>query len=315
MKLQSFSLADQTITLQEHPKVWSPFSADRILQVLLEQGYLDDLADRHVLDFCTGSGILGIMCGRLGAAAVTLSDYCTIALAIATQNAHRNGLTNVRAIHSDRFAQIPTQSYDLILCNPPVQPWLYTDLNDQAHRQRVEAWNEAGADGRLVLDSLLLEAMDYLKPGGKLVTATSSRHGYRKTQRLLDHHWPGRWREIYRAEQRILPAYHGPYLQSWLEMQTHDLDWRVYQKDEHDRPFAVYTDAQGEIWLLTDTGNIPESIPICWQRQQGIWQAIGGLRAQESTSMVLSDAQANRLLERSQAGDWYYTYHLLEAVR
>ncbi|NEO84013.1 MAG: class I SAM-dependent methyltransferase [Spirulina sp. SIO3F2] len=306
MTIQTIALADCQVKLQHNPQVWSPFSATEILQVLKAQGYLDNLQHSHVLDFGTGSGILGIALGLAGAASITLSDYCEIAVAIAAQNAKHNGLEQIEVIHSDRFTQVQRQDYDLILCNPPVQPWLYTDLTDQSHRQRVEAWNEAGADGRLVLDSLLLEAMNHLKVGGRLITATSSRHGYAKTQHLLDVYW-GQWREIYAVEQPIVPDYHGPYLKSWQAMQAQDLDLRVYQKDEQGRPFAFYHQA-GVPELIT----LENETPTRWQQGNTGWQTI---TIDGQNTKTLTEVDLNRLLQAQQESCWYYMYYIVEAIK
>lgn len=306
MTTQTLSLADRQVTLQQHPQVWSPFSATEILQVLKTQGYLDNLQHSHVLDFCTGSGILGITLGLAGAASVTLSDYCEIAVAIAAQNAQHNGLEDVAVIHSDRFAQIQRQDYDLILSNPPVQPWLYTDLTDQEHRHRVEAWNEAGADGRLVLDSLLLEAMQHLRVGGRLITATSSRHGYAKTRYLLDSCW-GQWREIYAIEQPIVPDYHGPYLKSWQAMQNCDLDLRVYQKDAWGRPFAFYHHAD-EHHLIT----VEDETVVHWQQVGDTWRTEA---TNNQGSTVLAEVELNHFLQAEQHSNWYYMYYIVEAIK
>ena len=161
MKTQPLEIAHLTVQLTEHPEVWSPLSAIEMLSCLMEHGHLAGLEQRRVLDFGTGSGIVGIVCGLLGAAPIELSDYSAIAAQVAEANARLNGLTQVRGIQSDRFQQIPPVAYDLIISNPPVQPWLFTELEHPDNRSKVAAWNEAGADGRLVLDALLTIAADF----------------------------------------------------------------------------------------------------------------------------------------------------------
>ena len=208
-------------------------------------------------------------------------------------------------VHSDRFISINRRDYDLIISNPPVQPWLYTDMANQQQRGQAAAWNEAGADGRLVLDSVLQEAMHYLKVGGRLITSTTSRHGHRRTQSLLNQHWFNQWREIYRAEHACIQDYHGPYLQSWLAMQAQDLDLRVYQKDREGRPFAFYTDPNGQASLITLRGDTP----IRWQPQDGQWCAVAG-----SSSVIppLHDEEIQALQADAQQSEWYYQYCLIE---
>lgn len=307
MNLQTVSLAGYDIVLQQHPNVWSPLSASEILQVLMRQGRLDTIKDAHVLDFGTGSGILGILCGLLGAASVTVSDYCETAVMIAAQNAKRNGLNCVEAVHSDRFTGIKRTDYDLIISNPPVQPWLYTDLENWGERGRVEAWNEAGIDGRLVLDSLLCQARQYLKVGGRLITASSSRHGYAKTQYLLNLHWPGQWQRIYNIECSILPSYHGPYLKTWQALQAQDLDLRVYQKDALNRPFAYNPDSPGGPTFIAKDKNTT----ALWQLKGGRWRSVSEI---QMLSNGIDSGAISKIVEDSSSSGWWYEYCLLEAV-
>ncbi|MEY2977104.1 MAG: hypothetical protein RLZZ435_1243, partial [Cyanobacteriota bacterium] len=297
MNLQTVDIGSHTLQLHQDPGVWSPYSAVEMLTVLTTQGKLQNLENAHVLDFGTGSGIVGIFCGLMGAASVTLSDYCEKAVTIAEKNAKLNGLNHVKAIQGDR------NDYDLIISNPPVQPWLYTDVIDQVHRSRVEAWNEAGSDGRLVLDSLLKDARNYLKRGGRLITSSSSRHGHRKTQHLLDTYWSGKWQEVYAAEHPILPAYHGPYLPSWQSMQVQDLDFRVYQKDQYDRCYAYQEVGEKSLLLIEQDQQV-----VRWQSIDNQWFAVDDqdqkISPQPQTAPNIDQLISDR--------DWLYQYYLLE---
>jgi len=306
MDLQTVTIVNHTLQLRQHPSVWSPYSACDMLKTLHAQGKFRGLENAHVLDFGTGSGIVGIFCGLMGAASVTLSDYCEKAVIIAEENAKLNGLKEVKVIQSDRFSHIDRQDYDLIISNPPVQPWLYTNLSDQEHRSRVEAWNEAGADGRLVLDSLLKEGRQYLKPGGRLITSSSSRHGHRQTQALLKTYWPDQWQEIYAVEYPILSSYHGPYLPSWQTMQVRDLDLRVYQKNQQEQSYA-YQVLQGKATLLTTQGGQV----FRWHVFGNQWVAVDD-RGQE---VVPQPSTLPDLVTFPPSAEWRYIYYLLEAVR
>ena len=304
--LQSVTIADHTIQLRQHPSVWAPYSACDMLRTLHKQGKFEGLENAHVLDFGTGSGIVGIFCGLMGAASITLLDYCEKAVMIAGENAKLNGLNNIKVIQSDRFSHIDRDDYDLIISNPPVQPWLYTDLSNQKDRPRVEAWNEAGADGRLVLDSLLKEGRNYLKPGGRLITSSSSRHGHQQTQTLLNTYWPQQWQEIYAMEYPILSSYHGPYLPSWQTMQVQDLDLRVYQKNAQDQPYA-YQVLEGKGTLLTIAG---ERVTR-WEVVNNEWVAVD----EGGKAVVPQPASVPDVDEFLSSAEWLYLYYLLEAVK
>ncbi|RZM76524.1 methyltransferase [Leptolyngbya iicbica] len=312
MRTQQLQISHLTVQLMEHPEVWSPLSAVEMLSFLVEHGILKALDQQQVLDFGTGSGIVGIVCGLLGATSVTLSDYSAIAAQVAAANARQNGLTNVMGVQSDRFQQIPPTPYDLVISNPPVQPWLFTNLDQPDNRTQVAAWNEAGADGRLVLDALLTTAMQFLGPGGRLITSSSSRHGHRQTLNLLDTYWPQRWRQIYAAQHAILPDYHGPYIQIWQHLQALDGDLRIYQLDERDRRFAPQTDAAGNPIVITELSlSGPPQPTILRLLPSGDWAA----ESPQGDRLTILSAQDDRLPGKATSEHWYYEYYLFEAWR
>ena len=312
MGTQQLQISHLTVQLTDHPEVWSPLSAVEMLSFLVEHDFLSALEKQRVLDFGTGSGVVGIVCGLLGAGSITLSDYSEIAAQVAAANAQQNGLTNVTGVQSDRFQQIPHATYDLIISNPPVQPWLLTDLNHPDHRTQVAAWNEAGADGRLVLDALLTTAAEFLSSEGRLITSSSSRHGHRQTQRLLDAHWSQRWQQIYAAQHAILPDYHGPYIEIWQHLQALDGDLRIYQLDDRDRRFAKQTDAAGHPIIITELSlaGPPEAV-FLRPLSSGDW-SVESPQGDRLTTLAADDA---RLPGAAASEHWYYEYYLFEAWR
>lgn len=91
---------------------------------LIEKGLMPWLGERdpqRALDLCTGSGCIGIaLAAHFPGLAVDLVDVSESALAIARQNIADHGLDErVRARHSDAFAALAGEQYDLILSNPP----------------------------------------------------------------------------------------------------------------------------------------------------------------------------------------------------
>jgi len=311
MNTQPLQIAHLAVQWQAHPQVWSPLSAVEMMSFLVTHDYLKDLDQRSVLDFGTGSGVVGIVCGLLGAAPLILSDYSEVAATVAKQNALLNGLSQVQSVQSDRFAQIPNHSYDLIISNPPVQPWLFTDLAHPDARGKVAAWNEAGADGRLVLDALLKQAKAFLAPGGRLITSSSSRHGHRQTVKLWEQYWSGRWEQIYAIEHAILPDYHGPYLPIWKHLQALDGDLRIYQIDDRNRRFAQQLDATGQPITITELelDGRPQAV-ILRQNPTGEW------RVSTPDGMPLCQIAADdpRLPGPPSSDRWYYQYYLFQGL-
>nr|VFK47879.1 MAG: Ribosomal protein L11 methyltransferase (PrmA) [Candidatus Kentron sp. TC]VFK59473.1 MAG: Ribosomal protein L11 methyltransferase (PrmA) [Candidatus Kentron sp. TC] len=74
MDMKKYDICGHEVALLSQPDVWSPHSAVEMTTYLVEAGYLRGLENRRVLDMGTGSGVIGILCGLLGAKSVTLSD-------------------------------------------------------------------------------------------------------------------------------------------------------------------------------------------------------------------------------------------------
>lgn len=110
-----------------------------------------------IVDVCTGSGCLGILCAlRFPGAEVTLVDVDASAVDLAGRNVAMHALqSRVRVVRSDLFEALGEQKWDLILSNPP-----YVDAADLAtmppeYRHESELGLAGGADGLDVVVRLL----------------------------------------------------------------------------------------------------------------------------------------------------------------
>ena len=330
MDIEKYTVSGHEIALSSNPQVWPPHSAMEMLTFLVEAGYLKDLEPLKVLDMGTGSGIVGILCALLGAKAVTLTDYSHAAVAQALENAKLNGV-EAKGIQSDRFAGLgpmedggkdrgenggetpdkDNPKYDLIISNPPVQPWLHTDRAHLEERPNVADWNEAGEDGRLVLDALIEESQGYLANNGVLITSCSTRHGHAKTLALLNRHWQDNWEVIYASEHAIDEAYHGDYMSAWRGMQAMDNDLRVYQLDARQRRFAREIAPDGGEFILATLKVDGKEIPVRFTRTGQGWRVtdIHGDTIKE-IGPDHPDVPGPAL-----TGHWYYTYYLIRAQK
>ena len=131
------------------------------LGLIKERGY------RTVLDLCCGTGCIGISLAALSGAAVTLADISADALALARENAEKNGVC-ARVTETDLFSNIK-RSFDLIACNPP-----YLSDADMAALQREVRFEPAlalygGADGLDFYRRIRTEYAAHLNPGGALL--------------------------------------------------------------------------------------------------------------------------------------------------
>ena len=109
------------------------------------------LAERRVLDFACGSGVIGaFMMALEPTARVDLLDADAVALAAAGEN-----VPGARLIRSDGFDALSLGRYDLIVSNPP--------------------YHEGKAETGRVVEGLVREASDHLEFGGSLMLVTQRR--------------------------------------------------------------------------------------------------------------------------------------------
>ncbi|MFT0211160.1 50S ribosomal protein L3 N(5)-glutamine methyltransferase [Pseudomonas sp. F1_0610] len=125
----------------------------------------------RILDLCTGSGCIGIVCAEeFPDAEIVLSDLSFDALEVANINIERHGLEErVYTVQSDGFNGLPNQKFDLIVSNPP-----YVDAEDflempEEFKHEPSMALECGADGLDLVRRMLAEAADHLTQEGLLV--------------------------------------------------------------------------------------------------------------------------------------------------
>ncbi|HEX2085165.1 MAG TPA: HemK2/MTQ2 family protein methyltransferase [Solirubrobacteraceae bacterium] len=156
------------------PGVFAPISDSRFLADVLREQTLPPRAS--LLDLCCGSGILAITAAMRGARSVTAVDRSRRAVLTTRLNARLNGV-RVKALRGDLFEPVGDQRFDAIVSNPPYVP-AETDELPASGPER--AW-EAGADGRVILDRIIEEAPQHLRPGGFLLLVSSSILGTDRT--------------------------------------------------------------------------------------------------------------------------------------
>ncbi len=125
----------------------------------------------HILDMCTGSGCLAILSALyFPSAQVDAVDLSEAALKVAQRNVHEYGLEERLTLHkSDLFDQLPTQQYDLIVCNPPYvnQASMLALPTEYKHEPSMAL--AGGLTGMDLVARILQAAPSYLKPEGLLI--------------------------------------------------------------------------------------------------------------------------------------------------
>lgn len=131
--------------------------------------FIDD-EPATILDLCTGGGCIAIaLAYAFEDAQVDAVDISTEALEVADINIQEHGLAErVFPVHSDLFAALKGQKYDLIVSNPP-----YVDAEDMGdlpdeYQHEPELALAAGEDGLELVELMLQQAPTYLNEGGWL---------------------------------------------------------------------------------------------------------------------------------------------------
>lgn len=125
----------------------------------------------QVLELCTGGGSLALAMAQAQPHwAVSALDLSPEALQLAAENAALNGLSGrVRWLHSDLFAAVQGERFDLIVANPP-----YLSQDEYAalpaeYACEPELALPSGHDGLDLTLRMLAEAPDHLTDNGLLV--------------------------------------------------------------------------------------------------------------------------------------------------
>ncbi len=124
------------------------------------------------LDLCCGGGCIGIaIASTFVDCHVDMADLSQDALDLAAVNINKHALQDrMQLMQGDLFQPIEAkQQYDLIVSNPP-----YVDAEDMRILAREFSHEPqmglaAGADGLDIVDTILQDAADYLKPDGVLI--------------------------------------------------------------------------------------------------------------------------------------------------
>ena len=75
--------------------------------------------ESHVLDLCSGCGIIGLLAAIETGARVTGVELDTVLWDMSVRSAMLNGLDNAAFINADLKAYAPEARFDIVVCNPP----------------------------------------------------------------------------------------------------------------------------------------------------------------------------------------------------
>ena len=124
----------------------------------------------RIIDVGTGSGAIGLtLAAERPAWQITVSDISSAALRVAADNQSRLRLDQVRLLESHLLDQVLSESFDLVISNPPYI------ANDDSHLLQGDLRFEpavalsSGPDGLDLIRKLVAQALRVLKPRGWLL--------------------------------------------------------------------------------------------------------------------------------------------------
>jgi release factor glutamine methyltransferase len=136
-----------------------------------------DAGPCSVADVGTGSGAIAVCVARhLPGCRVTAIDTSPAALDVARQNAADHGVADrIDFIRSDLFASVDgAATFDFIVSNPPyVADGEFDQLAEEVRRFEPRAALLAGPRGTEVIECLVPQAAERLRPGGHLLIEIS----------------------------------------------------------------------------------------------------------------------------------------------
>ena len=157
-----------SLPLQVSPDVLIP-RADT--EVLVEEALLRIEGPASLLDVGTGSGAVALALAKeKPGLQVTALDCSAAALAVAQDNAARNGLAERVTFLQGDLADLPDRRYDLVVSNPPyiaASEWETLMPEVREHEPRLALFG--GQDGLDAYRHLARQSRQILEPGGWLL--------------------------------------------------------------------------------------------------------------------------------------------------
>ena len=144
------------------------------------------LAISRIADVGTGSGILAICCAKhIPESQVIALEISPAALAIAAANAEKHAVSDrIEFLQSDLLANCSAEAHlDLIVSNPPyISTVEMAELDADVRNHEPHVALDGGANGTSVIERLIPQAAERLRPGGWLLIEVSPHNAQRVEQ-------------------------------------------------------------------------------------------------------------------------------------
>jgi release factor glutamine methyltransferase len=133
------------------------------------------LKSAKIIDIGTGSGCIAIaLATELPESEIHATDISRSALQVAHTNAARLGQSRIQFHESDLFSKLETRNFDFVISNPPYvgeSEEEQVQLEVRKHEPRNAVFS--GPTGLEIIERLIPQAREALKPGGWLIMEIS----------------------------------------------------------------------------------------------------------------------------------------------
>lgn len=170
----SIPFLDCTIYLDSKPlipRTETEFWTESLIKVIKSTS----LSSPKVLDLCAGSGAIGVAVAHsIPDAELTFVELEAAHLETIQKNYLKNVISEDRArvMAGDLFTtveELPLGKFDFIISNPPyINPELSHQTEDSVKNHEPALALYGGVDGMELIKKIIIEAPDFLNPGGQL---------------------------------------------------------------------------------------------------------------------------------------------------
>jgi len=131
----------------------------------------------RVLDLGTGSGAIALAIAQARPHSIVMGvDVSPAALTVAGRNRRKIGVANLNLKHSDWFAALAGERFDVIVSNPPYVGEQDPDLSPTVAAFEPRVALISGASGMQAIEKIAADAPSHLLPGGWLLCE----HGWKQ---------------------------------------------------------------------------------------------------------------------------------------
>ncbi len=169
-RILEYRVKSVVVRIKLDRKIYMPSTASLILARNLR-----GVEGSKVLDLGTGSGFLAILASKLEARKVVATDISRRAIRAARENAILNSAKDIDFRLGSLYEPVNDERFNLIICNPPMTP----------SKNPLRSYTWGGADGRMILDKVIVKAPEHLEKGGRLLAPVISLIGIGRTYKLM----------------------------------------------------------------------------------------------------------------------------------